>query len=235
MPTREFTVQHDDESLKSLLVIPEGSGPFPAVLIFPQWSGRSPHEEEHAKKLAAKGYAAVACDLYGDAKHGETTEENQALIQPFLDDRQMLRDRLKALVAAVAAMADVDAARVAACGYCFGGLCALDLARAGGDVKAVTSFHGLLEAPDDLDAPKIRASIAIHHGWEDPMAPPEHVNKVAKELTDRDADWYLTAYGDTFHAFTNKDAASRPDGMEYNAKADARSWRDFLGFLSERL
>ncbi len=224
-----------DLNLKSLVVLPDGKGPFPTVLIYHQWSGRSPHEEEHARKLAALGYAAIACDLYGDAKRGASMEENQALMMPLKEDRAELRARLMTLVNAAKAHDDVDADRIVAMGYCFGGLCAIDTARAGADIRGVVSFHGLLDAPEGLDTPPITASIAIHHGFDDPMAPPEHITTVGKELTARGADWYLTAYGHAPHSFTNKDAADRENGMVYNATADQRSWRDLTGFLAELL
>ncbi|MHB9879702.1 dienelactone hydrolase family protein [Pacificimonas sp. ICDLI1SI03] len=233
MQEYEIETAVGDVNLKSLVVVPDGDGPFPAVLIFPQWSGRSPHEEDHARKLARQGYVAVATDLFGDKKRGASDEENQALITPLLNDRAMLRQRLLALVDAVGGQKEVDAGRLAACGYCFGGLCALDTARAGAAVRGVASFHGLFAAPEGLDTPQITASIAIYHGWDDPMAPPEHVVQLGKELSGRGADWYLTAYGDAVHAFTNKDADAKADGKAYDPKADQRSWRDFLGFLNE--
>ncbi|MGB3724082.1 MAG: dienelactone hydrolase family protein [Pacificimonas sp.] len=235
MTEHEIEIAHDDKTLKCLLVLPDAKGPHPTVVIYHQWSGRSPHEEGHARKLAEHGYAAVAVDLYGGKKRGSSMEENQALMTPLKEDRAELRARMMTLIKAIGEQPDVDAKRMAAMGYCFGGLCAIDTARAGADVKGVASFHGLLDAPEGLDSPKITASVAIHHGWDDPMAPPEHVTAVGKELTERGADWYLTAYGNACHAFTNKDANDRENGMVYNAKADARSWRDLLGFLNEVL
>ncbi|MBV7257909.1 dienelactone hydrolase family protein [Pacificimonas sp. WHA3] len=228
-------VAHDGATLKNLVVLPEGTGPHPAVLIYHQWSGRSPHEEGAARALAGLGYIGIACDLYGDAKRGTTQEENTALMMPLKDDRAKLRGRLLSLVNAFAAHDAVDADRMAVMGYCFGGLCAIDTARAGARVKASISFHGLLGAPEGLDEPQIHSSVAIHHGWDDPMAPPEHVEAVAKELSARGADWTLTAYGHAVHSFTNRDANAKADGMAYDARADARSWRALTAFLSEHI
>lgn len=236
MTTRhEIEVPAGKVTSKSLVVQPEGAGPFPAVLIFPQWSGRSPSEESFAKKLASMGYAAVACDLYGDGKRGQSQEENQALMQPLLDDRAELRARLLALSKAVAAAPDIHAHRIGAAGFCFGGLCAIDLARAGADIRCAASFHGLFMAPERLDEPEIKATVALYHGWADPMATPDSAVAIAEELTRRKADWYIMGFGDAVHAFTREDADDRENGVAYDAAADQRSWRDFAALLEETL
>ncbi|MEO0500502.1 MAG: dienelactone hydrolase family protein [Pseudomonadota bacterium] len=233
MSEHVIDIPHGDTTLKCFIATPGGSAPAPAVLIFHQWSGRSEHEETYARYLAKLGYMGVAVDLYGDGQRGSSQEENQALMQPFLDDRQLLRDRMLAVLNAVAAAPDVDASRLAACGFCFGGLCAIDLARAGADVAAVGSFHGLLNAPG-LDKPEVKATIAIYHGWDDPMAPPEDVVAIGKELSARHADWYLIAHGDTVHAFTHEEADAKADGMAYDAAAARRSWHDFTVLLADK-
>ena len=233
--SQEVEIPLGSVTSKSLLVLPEGSGPFPAVLIFPQWSGRSPEEERFAEKLAALGYAAVACDLYGGGKRGSSVEENQALMNPLVEDRAELRTRLLAIAKAVAAIPDIDDGRIAAAGFCFGGLCAIDLARAGAPVRACASFHGLLSKPEGLEEPDIGATIAVYHGWADPMAPPEHVVALGEELTARGADWYIIGFGDAVHAFTREDADDRANGIAYDVHADRRSWRDFTGLLEEKL
>ncbi|EMD82356.1 dienelactone hydrolase family protein [Pacificimonas flava] len=232
---REFEIETDGITLRSLLVTPEGEAPFAAVLIFPQWSGRSPSEETFAERLAALGYAAIACDLYGDARRGRDTAENEALMTPLTDDRARLRTRLEATLAAARDLDEVDADRIATAGFCFGGLCAIDLARSGADIRACASFHGLLSAPEGLDEREIRATVAVYHGWADPMAPPDHVVALGEELTRRKADWYLTGYGHAVHAFTREDADDRDSGIAYDAHADRRSWRDFTGLLEEAL
>lgn len=221
---------------RHVIVRPAADGPHPAVLIFPQWSGRSPEEEKQAGRLADLGYVGIACDLYGEGRRGSSQDENQKLMQPLLDDRAELRARLLGVLEAMSGVEGIDAGRMAACGYCFGGLCAIDLARAGAGVKGIGSFHGLLGAPEELDEPEIMASIAIYHGWADPMAPPAHVEALAAELTRRGADWYLMGFGHAVHAFTRADAGNdRASGIAYDAAADKRSWRGFTGFLQEIL
>lgn len=217
-----------------------GSTKRPCVLIAHQWSGQSEVERETADKLAALGYVGIAIDVYGKGRRGESgtataMKVNTALMQPFTTDRAMLRQRLLAAVAFAKSRADVDADKIAIVGYCFGGLCALDVARSGtADVKAAVSIHGLFTPPGIGEQGPIAASVLVLHGWADPMAPPDAALGLAKELTDAGADWQLHAYGHAMHAFTGPGVDSPEHGLQYNAKAASRSWRAMTGFLAER-
>lgn len=208
----------------------------PGVLVCHAWGGQGELERAKAEQLADLGYLGFAADLYGKGIRGGTMEENAKLMQPFMDDRALLRQRLTASFAALREHALVDVSRMAAIGFCFGGLCALDLARSVPDgLRGVVSFHGLLHPPQlDARAP-ITAKVLILHGWDDPMATPEHVLAIAAELSDAEADWQLHAYGGTMHAFTNPNANLPDNGLLYNDVADRRSWATMKGFLHEVL
>ncbi len=209
------------------------AGPRPGVLIAHAWGGRSDFEDRKADDLAALGYAAFALDLYGKGVRGSNPEENSALMQPFLDDRAMLQRRLLDALATMQRQAEVDAGRSAAIGFCFGGLCVLDIARTGADLAGVVSFHGLFAPPGNTAGNRVGARILALHGWDDPMVPPDSVAGLAAELTDLGADWQLHAYGNTMHAFSNP-AANAPDrGTLYDATADRRSWQAMRNFLDE--
>lgn len=209
------------------------SGPRPGVLVSHAWSGRSDYEDGKADGLAAMGFAALSLDLYGKGVRGSNPEENAALMQPFLDDREMLQQRLLISLATLREQPEVDADRVAAIGFCFGGLCVLDIARTGADVAGVVSVHGLFAAPGNTTSNTIKARVLALHGWDDPMATPDDVNSLASEMSSMGADWQLHAYGNTMHAFTNP-AANSPDmGTVYNATADRRSWQAIGNFLEE--
>jgi dienelactone hydrolase len=210
------------------------TGPLPAVLISHDWSGRNEFAARKARRLAWHGYAAFALDMYGGGKQGKTTEENQALMGPFMADRAALAKRITAALTAVRALPQVDAKRVAAMGFCFGGLCVLDLARSGADLRGVASFHGLLK-PSGLPAKPIKSKVLVMHGYDDPMAPPEEVLAFGKEFTAAGADWQLHAYGNTVHAFTNPQANNPGFGTVYKPEADRRSWHSLIGFLEEVL
>lgn len=204
------------------------AAPRPLVLVAGTFMGRTPFEEEKARALAELGYIAVAIDLYGVDHWPADMDQASAAMNAFNADRGELRDRLHAaLDAALATRAPIDPKRIAAIGFCFGGKCVLDLARSGADIAGVVSFHGLYDAPPFPNG-AIKAKILALHGWEDPLAPPEAVLGLAREMTEAGADWQVHAYGHTVHAFTNP---ARP-GM-YSPVFDARSWQAMRNFLTE--
>jgi len=131
------------------------------------------------------------------------------------------------------AQEEVDANRCAAIGFCFGGLCVLDLARIGTNVKGVISFHGLFNPPGNTTGMNIKARILALHGNEDPMVPVDAVTALENELTSAGADWQIHIYGNTMHAFTNPEANMADMGMMYNTAADRRSWQTMRNFLEE--
>lgn len=230
--SRKFDYEIDGKIYEAVLAA-SGDGPRPAVLIAHAWAGQSEFEVDKANAIADFGYTGVAIDLYGKGVLGTSTEENQALMTPFVEDRAMLQARLLKIIDIVRGQPETDATKIAAIGFCFGGLCVLDIARAGADIAGVVSFHGLLGAPGNLNGQKITAKVLALHGWDDPMAPPTDVEALGAEMTKAKADWQLHAYGGVMHAFTNP-AANDPDsGTVYNANADKRSWAAMRNFLSE--
>ena len=205
----------------------------PAVLINHAWGGRDAFVTGKAEQLAELGYVGFALDMYGKGILGSTPDENAALMQPFMDDRALLQQRITAALAAVKLLPWVDETRIAAIGFCFGGLCVLDLARTGVAVKGVVSFHGLLGAPDNLKGQPIKAKVLAMHGHDDPMVPVEQVVAFEQEMTEAGADWQFLTFGHTMHAFTNPVANNPGFGTVYQADADRRSWLAMKNFLAE--
>ena len=228
-----FTYTDGDQICEGFVALPGGDGPHPAVLIAHNWAGQSAADNGIAERLAAMGYIGVAIDVYGQGVRGDLQGDNSALMGVWMADRAALQRRLLAAVSAVAAHPAVDATRVAIIGYCFGGLCALDVARSGSPaVRGAVSFHGVY-APTGLPAAPITAKLLVLHGWDDPMTPPDATVALAKELTAAGADWQIHAYGNTMHAFTFADANNPAGGIMYSADADRRSWRAMTDFLTE--
>jgi dienelactone hydrolase len=230
--TRPLAYRHEETDFEALLVSEEAA-PRPAVILFPTIMGRSDLELGFARRLAKLGYAAIVADLYGVANIGRSREECRGLMNALREDRPLLQSRLVKVLETVRGQGEVDAAKVAAIGYCFGGLCALDLARTGADLKGVASFHGLFTPPGNLDGTPIRAKVIAFHGWDDPYVPPADVEALGRELSEAGADWQIHAYGGVMHGFTNPAANSPENGLVYNAVAEARSWRSLTAFLEE--
>ncbi len=232
--TRTIDYQDGDVDLQGYLAWDDAvDGKRPGVMIAHAWAGRSDFENGKAEALAKLGYVGFALDNFGRGILGTNTEENSALIQPFLDDRAMLQRRLQIALEVLKGLDEVDASRVAAIGFCFGGLCVLDLARTGTDIRGVVSFHGLFGSPGNTAGNKIKAKVLALHGWDDPMAPPDQVVSLAEELSSMGADWQVHGYGNTMHAFTNPQANDPEFGTVYSPDADRRSWNAMQDFLSE--
>lgn len=232
--TQEVEYRDGETRLKGLLAWDDkSSSPVPGVLVSHTWAGRDEFACNKAKALAGLGYAGFALDLYGDAKVGSGPEENMALMQPFMDDRALLQRRMRAALSTLREQPIVDRRRVGAIGFCFGGLCVLDLARCGADLDCVVSFHGLLKPPGNTQGTKVRAKILVLHGHEDPMVPVADVVALEGELTEAGADWQVHVYGHTMHAFTNPMANDPSFGTVYHPLADRRSWVAMKNFLEE--
>jgi len=234
--TRLIDYVDGDTVLEGLLAWDDAiDGPRPGVMVAHAWAGRSEFEDNKAVALAKLGYTGFALDLYGKGVLGTSTEENAGLMQPFLDDRAMLQQRLLLSLNTMREQAEVDASRSAAIGFCFGGLCVLDVARTGENLDGVVSIHGLFVAPGNTTANTIKAKVLALHGWDDPMATPDTVLALGEELTSMGADWQLHAYGNTMHAFTNPEANDPDFGTVYSDSADRRSWQALQNFLAEIL
>jgi len=236
MPSRYLEYRDGDTVLEAYVALPTTElSPRPAVLVSHAWAGRSAFECEKADKLAALGYVGIAIDNYGKGVLGSSSEENAALMQPLLQDRALLRRRLQAGIDTARTLDMVDSRRLAAIGFCFGGLCVLDMARSGADLREVVSFHGLFTPAPELPTARIQARILALHGHDDPMGPPGSVLALEQELTEAEADWQVHVYGGTMHAFTNPQAQAPANGMAWNPTAATRAWTSMQNFLAEVL
>lgn len=221
-------------TLEGFVAYNESPSPKPAVLIAHDWSGRREFACKAAEHVADMGYVGFALDMYGKGIFGADgdVEGNSALMNPFAADRILLRQRINAGLKAARELPQVDSAKIAAMGYCFGGMCTLELARSGADVQGVISIHGII-APGDVANEKITAKVLCLHGHDDPMVPPEQVLAFETEMNNAGVDWQMHVYGRTMHAFTNP-AANNPDfGTVYKEVAANRAYRSIANFLDE--
>lgn len=233
--THEVTYTDGPVDCRGFAAYPEEyEKPMPCVLVAHDWTGRDQAACNKAIELAKMGYVGFAIDMYGNARLGKNKTENRALMSPLREERKKLVSRIRSAFDAAGQLSCVDQKNIAAIGYCFGGLCVLDLARSGAEVKGVVSFHGLLlSSPVFNHSKKIQAKILVLHGYDDPLVPPEQVQQFTEEMTARQADWQVHMYGHTAHSFTNPLANDDEMGLHYNKTADERSWASMLVFLQE--
>lgn len=230
MTSRLVEWNTDEQTFEGKLFLPTGSAKG-AVLVCHAWGGRKDHEENFAERLAGMGYVAMAGDVYGKGVRGSSNEENEKLMTPLVQDRERLQTRLRASLDALAAQDEVDAGKIAAAGFCFGGLCVLDMARSGASVKGVAAFHAILGKPDKPGSGKIDAQVIAFQGFDDPMAGPDDLKAFGEEMTEREANWQLYTFGGVSHAFTNEDANQPENGLVFNAFARDRSYHVFDHFV----
>ena len=203
------------------------------IIVFPTVAGISELEEGFAETLSAKGLNVFLADLYGPEFRGASREVGGQQMRRLAADRSSLRQRLVAVLEAVRGLDDDLGQGIVAIGFCFGGLCALDLARSDADITAVASFHGLFDPPGLPPGP-IRARVAAFHGWDDPMVPPAKVVALARELSEAGCDWQIHAFGNTVHGFTNRNAGKIGNpAVRFSEEASRRSWHALDGLLGE--
>jgi dienelactone hydrolase len=233
---RSLTQEYEGQTLDHVIVHDGTGRVLPTVLIIPTVMGVQPLEIGFAEKLVGQDYHVVIADLFGRRfTPGVDKEAAFAAMGELRADRAALRDRLLAILAVVQERPHVNKERIAVIGFCFGGQCALDVARSGADVAGVAAFHGLFDPPG-LPAQPIKAKVAAYHGWNDPMVPPEAVVALGNELTAGGADWQIHAYGHVGHGFTNPRAHEIGiEGVAYDEAAERRSWASLELFLSEVL
>lgn len=206
----------------------------PVVLIAHDWAGRRELACSAAESMVDLGYAGFAVDIYGKGIFGKDadTAGNSALMMPYVEDRALLRQRMLAALNAVRTLGRIDVSKVAAVGYCFGGMAVLELARSGADIDGVVSVHGLL-GRGEIQSEKVLAKVLCLHGHDDPMVPPDQVLAFESEMTAQKADWQMHIYGGTSHAFTNPDANDKALGTIYSSSANQRAQRLIADFLAE--
>jgi dienelactone hydrolase len=233
MAERNIPHEFNGEELESVLVT-DGSGESrPSVIIIPTVMGVTDLEIGFARDLVGRGYNALVADIFGKKFRGAERDVMFGEMNRLGGDRASLRDRLLSVLEVARGQPEVDSSRIAAMGFCFGGKCALDLARTGVDIAGVAAFHGLFDPPG-LPAEKISAPVVCYHGWDDPMAPPEAVVALATELTEAGADWQIHAYGHTGHGFTNPKASELGiDGVYHTPTAARRAFASLYLFLDE--
>ena len=233
MTERRIAHEFNGEELESVLVT-DGSGEkLPTVILIPTVMGVSELEIGFARNLNAKGYHGFVADIFGKKFHGAPRDVCFGEMNRLGGDRESLRGRLLSILEVARRQSEVDPRQVAIIGFCFGGKCALDVARSGADIAGVASFHGLFDPPG-LPPQPIKAKVLAMHGWDDPMVPPEAVVALGQELTECGADWQIHAYGHVGHGFTNPNASQLGiKGVEFNEAAARRSWASLVNYLAE--
>jgi dienelactone hydrolase len=230
---RPVGLEFEGEQLEGVFVGRRDRQARPTVMLIPTMAGVSDLEIGFARQLVELGYNGFVADLYGKQFRGSPRPVMREQMERVAADREALRRRLLAVLEHVRGLDEVEADHVVVAGYCFGGMCALDVARSGADIGAAVAFHGIFD-PAGLPPEKIKAKVVCFHGWDDPLVPPQKVVALAAELTEGGADWQIHAFGHVVHGFTNPNADSLGvSGVRHDALAAERAWTSFINLLEE--
>ncbi|MFE9250041.1 dienelactone hydrolase family protein [Streptomyces sp. NPDC007088] len=232
--TRTVTYPADGLTMTGHLALPTGTGRRPAVLIGPEGMGPSDIERRRAEALAGLGYVALAFDLHG-GRYLDDPEEMLARCLPLLAAPDRMRDIGHAALDVLLAEPRTDPGRVAAIGYGTGGAIALELGRAGVDLRAIGTVNGLTTGRPG-EAARIRCPVWAGVGSEDPIMSAAQRDAYAAEMRAGDVDWRLVTYGGALHAFHHPPVDhATPPGVGHHPRHARRAWRDILDLLAECL
>jgi dienelactone hydrolase len=238
METHDIDYRAEAVNLRGYLAFDEtAAGRRPGVLVFHEGLGLGEFAMARACMLAELGYVALAADMFGDRRQARNLQEVVKLVGDLRNEPEKLRARGSAALTTIAALPQVDANRIGAIGFCFGGSVVLELARDGADLKAAVSFHGVLATRMPAASGKVKASVLVCTGADDPLAPPEQVKAFEDEMRAAEVrDWQVISYGNTLHGFTNPAAdGSMMRSALYSAQADRRSWASMRSLFEEVL
>lgn len=211
-------------------------GKRPGILVLHEWWGITRHVREEARKFAQQGYTAFVADLYA-GKTADNPTDAGALMNGLMGNPALVKSRFEAARGALASHATVDASRIGASGYCMGGKIALDMARAGAELRGVASFHGNLSAQAPAQPGKVKAKVIALNGAADPFVSPESIEAFRKEMDAAKVDYRFVDYPGAVHAFTNPDATEKGKKfglpLAYDAEADRQSKAEAAKFFAE--
>jgi len=233
----EVDYAHGDLALRGYVAYDGAQeGKRPGVLIVHAWRGHGDNARAKAKEIAKLGYVAFALDMYGKGVYAKDNAEAAKLAGAFYGNRELMRSRAKAGLEQLKAHAKVDAAKLGAIGFCFGGTVVLELARHGADLDAVVSFHGGLKFEDAPAEGTVKARVLVCHGADDPYVPPEQVVKFWQEMAAAKARYEILILSNAVHAFTDPGAGDDPSkGAAYSAEATRVAWHSMHGLFRETL
>ncbi|KRE85473.1 dienelactone hydrolase [Rhodanobacter sp. Soil772] len=218
----------DGTRFHSVLVYDDASSAKrPGLVMVPNWYGINDVAVKKAEMIAGKDYVILLTDMYGASVRPQpgSASQAQAAVKPLYGDRALMRKRINVALdqlKAQAANAPLDAAKLAAIGFCFGGSAVLDLARSGADVAAVVSFHGGLDTDNPALAKNIKARVLAMNGADDKGTMPD-ADKFMDEMRMSPADWQFVVIGHAVHCFT--EVGENSPGCRYDGRAATRSYR----------
>ena len=238
MHTETVRLNADGTELESYLAYDtQSDAPRPGVLLVHEWWGLNDYIRRRAHMLAELGFSALALDMYGGREVADNPADAGRLMNNVLDDMRQAETRMGAALEYLQNLESVDAERIAAIGYCFGGAMVLHAARTGMPLAGVVSFHGALGSAHKPAPGSVRAKIMVCHGADDVLVPETDVAALKDEMKAAGADLRFIAYPGALHGFTNPEADANGKKYDlplaYSEDTDRRSWQEMRSFFKE--
>jgi dienelactone hydrolase len=199
----EYT--HGSTKLKGYLVHDDSAkGKRPAILMIHGQDGMSTNTQTHTETWAKLGYVSFAADIFGFGEGilPKDVAEMRVHTGIYRKDRALMRARTKAAFDALARHPLVDASRIAAIGYCFGGSVGVELGSTGVPLLLNVAIHGSFGGHEPGWAKNAKGKFLILHGAEDKGYPvATAVHGVVEELRAAKVPFQLEVYSDAGHGF----------------------------------
>ena len=199
-----------------------------AVLVVHEWWGQNDYPRRRADMLAELGYTALALDMYGGGKVANHPKDAGKFAGAVRKNLPLAEQRFRAALEVLKSQPYVDATRIAAIGYCFGGSMVLEMAGRGLPLAAVASFHGSLGGVSPPSPGVVRAKALVANGAADKFIKPDQIAAFKQQWDSAGADYVFIDYPGALHGFTNPDATAAGKKFNipiaYDAQADAQSW-----------
>jgi carboxymethylenebutenolidase len=248
----DVSVKTPSGTCDAALVLPQGSGRWPAVILFPDAFGLRPTMRAMAKRLALDGYAVLVPNPYyrstkapgiaPDFDFGNPTDRAKlsALRAPLTSDAVM--QDAGAYVAFLDSHAGVQPkAKMGVVGYCMGGPMTMQAAAANpGRIGAGASFHGgglVTDKPDSphLLVPKIKAQFYFGIAANDDEKQPDAKTKLDESFHAAKGSAKIEVYPGTLHGWCVRDMPLQAGNPIYNEPQAERAWNELVTLYKRAL
>lgn len=227
METGMIEFAGNGDKVPGYLAKPDGSGPFPAVVVIQEWWGLNRHVKDVAERFAGAGYVALAPDLYRGQVAAEPDEARKLAME--LDRPHAVRD-IQGAVNYLVSQAYVAPKLAGVVGFCMGGGLAAMMAYQGQHVGAVVIFYGRIgELATDEVASQISVPVMGNFGEADSSIPVEMVKAAGQALRQHNRVYDFHIFPDAPHAFFNDERAS------YREEAATEAWNRTLSWFDQYL
>lgn len=238
LQTNTVEYEVDGESFTGYMAWDDSfEGERPGILVVHEWWGHNDFAREQAERLADLGYTAFALDMYGSGKVAQHPEDAKKFMQAAMGQEGAIKARFTQAMKLLQDHETVDADRIAAQGYCFGGGVVLTMARMGLDLDGVVSFHGSLASDVVAEPGSVKAKVQVHTGDTDSFVPADQVAAFVKEMQQAQVDLDLFSYPGVKHSFTSPAADDLAEEFDmplaYDENAADQSWESMKTFYEQ--